>query len=320
MKRSVLVGALLGLAFAPVVWAQPASPKPDSRIETVIVTAPKYHFGVTPNAIAHDFVKSFATPTVLRDAIARWQVAICPDFEGLAPQYQTVMEARFRTIAGQAGAPMKEKGCKPNLSVVFTPQPQAYLDALHAKNMDVVGYHGTTKVSHPIQAWYVTGMTDNCGSVVVDEDGTLQLFTKCDFCHPPVMQIASTSTVPILSVGGWRDRPDISSDLLYVTILVDADQTAHNTVGEIADYVAMLALSRTEDYDDCQLMPSITNLLSPNCDDKLRPSEITAGDIAYLRGVYKMDAGAKLLIQQGQIAAEMEKAIPVKTSPSTGQQ
>ena len=69
-------------------------------------------------------------------------------------------------------------------------------------------------------------------------------------------------------------------------------------------------MSRTEDYDDCQLMPSITNLLSANCDDKLKPSQITATDIAYLRGVYKMDAGAKLQIQQDQIAAEMAKALP----------
>jgi hypothetical protein len=175
--------------------------------------------------------------------------------------------------------------------------------------MDVVGYHGTTKVSHPIQAWYVTGIRDNRGAVVVDEDATLQLFTKCDFCTPPVMQFASTNTAAITSVGGWRDRPDLSSDLLYVTIIVDADQTAHNTVGEIADYVAMMALSRTEDYDDSQLMPSITNLLSPSCDDKLKPSQITATDMAYLRGVYKMDAGAKLQIQQDQIAAEMAAAL-----------
>jgi hypothetical protein len=56
-------------------------------------------------------------------------------------------------------------------------------------------------------------------------------------------------------------------------------------------------------------MPSITNLLSSNCDDKLKPAEITPTDIAYLRGVYRMDAGAKLQIQQDQIAAEMAHAL-----------
>src|SRR3984957_2389010 len=132
MKRLTCLAAALAL----VCIAASAQPAPDKKIETVIVTAPKFHAGVTPNAIAHDFVKSFAAPTVLRDAIARWQVAICPDFEGLAPQYAAVMQARFRTIAGQAGAPMKEKGCKPNLIVAITPQPQAYLDALHAKNVE----------------------------------------------------------------------------------------------------------------------------------------------------------------------------------------
>jgi hypothetical protein len=282
--------------------AQPVTPKANTKLETVIVTAPRYHAGVTPNAIAHDFVKSFAAPSVLRDGIARWEVAICLDFEGLAPQYAAVMQARFLTITGEAGAPVKAKGCKPNLSVVFTPRPQAYLDAIHEKNMDVLGYHGATKVSHAIQAWYVTGIRDIRGVTVVDHD-VMQASLSCT--KPGTL----CWTLPIMAVGGWRDHPDLSSDLLYVTIIVDADQTAHNTVGEIADYVAMLALSRTEDYDDCQLVPSITNLLSANCDDKLKPSEITPTDIAYLRGVYKMDAGAKLQIQQDQIVAEMVAAL-----------
>ena len=50
-------------------------------------------------------------------------------------------------------------------------------------------------------------------------------------------------------------------------------------------------------------------LPSSNCDDKLKPDVITASDIAYLKGVYKMDAGAKLQIQQDQIAGEMAAAL-----------
>jgi hypothetical protein len=321
MKRAAILFLLSGLVFGPAASAQPApNPKTPAgtNIEKVIVTAPRLHSGVTPNAIAHDFVKSFAAPTVLRDAIARWQIAICPDFEGIAPQFAAVMEARFRTIAGQAGASMKEKGCKPNLTVAFTPQPQVYLDALHKKNMDALGYHGTTTISHPIQAWYVTGTKDIRGKVFLDKDATLVLECPAGDCYG-FAKIANTNTASVDDVGGWRFRPDATSDLLYVTIIVDSAQTGHYMVGEIADYVAMLALSRTEDYDDCQLMPSITNLLSSNCDDKRKSDAITASDIAYLRGVYKMDAGANLQIQQDQIAAEMEKAIPVKISSSAGQ-
>ncbi|HWY62327.1 MAG TPA: hypothetical protein VNW15_10550 [Rhizomicrobium sp.] len=301
MKNAAGLLLLLALALAPAA-AQPA-PKNDPALETVIVTAPRLHAGVTPNAIAHDFVKSFAAPTVLRDAIARWQVAICPQFIGVAPNFAEVMETRLRTIAGQAGAPMKEKGCKPNLTVAVTPQPQAYLDALHAKNVEALGYHGATTVTHPVQAWYVTGTQDVRGTEFLDKDAffVLNIFGGGG--------IDPMSTAPLTNTGGWRDHPDLSSDLLYVTIIVDSSKTGTLMVGEIADYVAMLALSRTEDYDDCQLMPSIANLLSSRCDDKLKPSEITPTDIAYLRGVYKMDAGATLQIQQDQIAGEMASAL-----------
>ncbi len=301
IRQSVM--AMLFCALACSAAAQPAT---DQTIEQVIVTASRYHTGVTPNAVAHDFVGSYAMPSVLTDQISRWQVGVCPVFEGLAPQYVTVMEARFRKIAGEVNAPLKGKGCKPNLIVAVTPQPQSYLDALHAKNAEALGYHGTKTVSHSIQAWYVTGIQDNRGTVFLDKDADL-VIDDCGGGCPP--HIGGTNTAPLESVGGWRGRNDVASDLLYATIIVDSAATRHYRVGEIADYVAMLALSRSEDYGDCQLMPSITNLLS-SCDDKLKPDQITPTDIAYLRGVYKMDPGAKLKIQQDQIAAEMAKAIP----------
>jgi hypothetical protein len=237
----------------------------------------------------------------MRDAIARWQVAICPNFEGLAPQFAAVMEARLRTIARQAGVSMKEKGCRPNLFVIFTTAPQAMLDALRAKSLDTLGYHAAAAITHPIQAWYETGITDQHGQTWKDEE-SWGLTYGSNY---------TSFNGPTTEVGGWRFHPDATSDLINVTIIVDSTQASTNMVGSVADYIAMLALTRTDDYDDCQLMPSITNLLSPNCDDKLRPDTITATDIAYLRGVYKMDAGATLQIQQDQIAGEMAKTLAV---------
>ncbi|HWC62595.1 MAG TPA: hypothetical protein VG501_03160 [Rhizomicrobium sp.] len=263
---------------------------------------------MTPNAIAHDFVKSFAAPTVLRDAIARWQMPICPDFEGIAPQYVAVMDARFRAIAKMAGALVKDKGCRPNLVVAFTPEPQTYLDGIHRKNVDALGYKGPTAVTHPVQAWYVTGTQDSRGKVFLDKEGTLELDCPSGDCFG-FARISNSNTAPVTDVGGWRFRPDLSSDLLYVTIIVDSKKTGTFLVGEVADYVAMLALSRTEDYDDCQLVPSITNLLSDNCAEGLKPGAITPADIAFLRGVYKMDAGANLQVQQDQVAGEMAKSL-----------
>ncbi len=246
---------------------------------------------------------------MLLNAIARWQAPICPDFKGLAPQYVTVMETRFRTIAGEAGARSGDKGCKPNLVVVVTRQPQAYLDEIHAGNVDVLGYHGVTTITHPVQAWYVTGMKDIRGKVFIDKDSSLALDCPSGDCYGGPVRISNANTAPVDDVGGWRAATKSRAICLYATVIVDAAATARYQVGEMADYVAMLALSRTEDYGDCQLMPSITNLMTPNCDDKLKPDRITPTDIAYLRGIYKMDPGAKLLIQQDEIAAEMAASL-----------
>lgn len=166
MKASIVLVILLGWAVPPAA----AQPTAKDDLETVIVTAPKLHFGVTPNAVAHDFIRSHAAPTVLREAIARWQVGICPEFRGVAPRFAETMEERFRKIAGEAGAPLKQTGCRPNMSVVFTAQPQAMLDAIQAKNLDALGYHGATTVTHAVQAWYETGITDLDGITELDRD------------------------------------------------------------------------------------------------------------------------------------------------------
>ena len=145
--------------------------------------------------------------------------------------------------------------------------------------MDVLGYHGATNVMPSVQAWYVTGIQDNRGQVFIDDRRRTGLRV--------IFRIASVATCraccrapiphPPRSVGGWRNRPDLSSDLLYVTIIVDSSQTA-NIHGRLRS-PTMSPCWRCrgpQDYDDCQLMPSITNLLSPNCDDKLKPVDITA--------------------------------------------
>ncbi len=62
-------------------------------------------------------------------------------------------------------------------------------------------------------------------------------------------------------------------------------------------------------------MPSIVNLMAPSCPDSRKTDAISASDIAFLRGVYKMDPGATLQVQQNDIADEMAKAIPAKTGP-----
>jgi hypothetical protein len=55
------------------------------------------------------------------------------------------------------------------------------------------------------------------------------------------------------------------------------------------------------------------NLMAAGCAGK--PDAITASDIAYLHGVYTMDPGAPLQVQQNDIASVMAAALPQSGTP-----
>jgi hypothetical protein len=55
--------------------------------------------------------------------------------------------------------------------------------------------------------------------------------------------------------------------------------------------------------------PRRTNLIFPDCDKGVKSDRATDADLAYLRGVYKVDPGESLRNQRNDIAAEIEKAL-----------
>jgi hypothetical protein len=67
----------------------------------------------------------------------------------------------------------------------------------------------------------------------------------------------------------------------------------------------MLALAQLNSLDTCQQLPSIVNMLAAGCERKA--DALTANDLGYLRGLYKMGAGRTLRSQKDDIAYQMEK-------------
>jgi hypothetical protein len=317
MKRAAAI-ILSGLVIAGSGLAQPAPKATRAPLldERVIVTAPR--IVVTPNAQAHEFIRSVAVPSVLLGEIPRWQRAVCPRTDGLSrDEYTSFVTERIRAVAALAGAKLAPTPCKPNIEIVFTADPQTVLETIRAKNPDILGYHGAAIVSHPIQAWYETGITDIDGRTEVDHEvsGDIE-FTNGGGpswnpkAGPNEQGWATTRGIPSGNIQGWKGRPELSSDILGVIIIADLAQTGSHKLGAIADYVALLALSQSPAYETCQGVPSVANEMSSGCADKLKPDAISASDIGYLRGIYHMDPGASLQVQQDQIAGEMAKSLP----------
>jgi hypothetical protein len=89
--------------------------------------------------------------------------------------------------------------------------------------------------------------------------------------------------------------------------VIDSTKLAGQEIIPLSDYISMLALTQLSSLDTCQELPSIVNLMAKDCDQRLEG--MTATDLAYLRGLYKMDGDKGYIFQQDEIADVMEGAM-----------
>jgi hypothetical protein len=272
--------------------------QPGHDVETVTTEARK----IPPDTVIHDFIKSYAKPAPLMGKFARWSAGspLCPEATGLTPSINIFVRDRIRAVAGQVGAPLQAKlPCRPNMVVLFTPHPQALLDAIRTSRSDLLGYHfiaqeaAATKVSHPIQAWYATATRDFNGALRPDDIHWIE--DHCgDYCSYASL--------------GTHIRDGMRSEMSTVTVVVDSGRIAGLQLGAVADYIAMLALSQTSAFETCQPLVSIANLMSPDCAAQ-KAQELTDTDIAFLKGLYAMDPNVGGEGQPARLAHQMEVSL-----------
>lgn len=309
---------MLVLAGASPAQAQPAGPVlPNLPAESVTVTAMR-----PSEAAINDFIATRAAPARLTGKLSRWRTGICPQVSGLAFKYATYAEHRLRDIAASVGAPIAtDPSCKPNIEIVFTTEPQKLLDNVRERGEVYLGYHDTAAqgeklaaVTHPIQAWYTTATLDLRGRPQIDsgKGGGLTLNTLPISVPGPNGDIQLPGGLPLdlpgattREVTGSRLGDGLSSEFANVLIVAEPAKLLDYEIGALADYIAMLALSQPARFDACQEMPSISNLLSPGCASVAH--KITDGDIAYLRGLYKMTATASLGVQRDEVRYQMSQ-------------
>ena len=111
----------------------------------------------------------------------------------------------------------------------------------------------------------------------------------------------------VLHATGLRAHDGLSSGLFNVIIVAEPAKLLDYEVGTLADYIAMLALTQPASLDTCEELPSISNLMVPGC--TAAASHITDGDLAYLKGLYKMPDGYGLAAQINQLRYQMKKVL-----------
>ena len=283
---AILRLALSATILAPcLALAQPAPagpPTPPSR-----------------EAIAN-FIDAFATPTHMSGKVARWEEPVCPVMTGQKPNVSAFVTQHVTAVAAAVGAPVtSDKACTPNIEIVFTTAPQALLDNVRQRAADYIGYASSASeleklatVTHPIQAWYATGIRDARGRYTTDSGRDRGVSTS-----------ANTAKVT-----GFRLTDGQHTIIHHVLIVIDPAKLPVQEIVPLSDYIAVLALAQIGSLDDCRPLPSIANMLAPACDRKT--NSITANDLAYLHGLYKMPSDRlQLAIQKNDIADGMAQAL-----------
>ena len=111
----------------------------------------------------------------------------------------------------------------------------------------------------------------------------------------------------VVRATGSRAVDGLNSGSFKIVIVADPSKLADDEVGPLADYIAMLALSQPASLDNCQDLPSISNLLAKSCTSV--PGSITDGDLAYLKGLYRVPSGYSMSAQRQEIQYQMRKTL-----------
>ena len=313
-----ILPAALALGSTMSAIAQDVGTRSAAPSESITVTGIK-----DVEAAVKKFVENMTVPTRMAGKLARWKDGLCPMAVELPPEVAKLLIKRVRDAAVEVGAPVNDKDpCPANIEIVFTTAPQILLDDIRVMRPIALGYHDNSAqaeklatVTRPIQSWYTTATVDVHGHPQVDAARKGGVSMRMEI---PIAGAGGTSLPPEFvemnfpnaidaNVTGSRLGDGLSSALSNILIVADPSKLLNREIDALADYIAMLALSQVQAPENCQDLPSILNLLVPDCSRTTKA--LTSGDIAYLRALYKITPTAGFRGQRDEMMYQMEHAL-----------
>ena len=295
---------------APPVEAAATLAQPTVNEERPATLVPVADEVPSPEAIerrSRAYVQNLATaPNPEVGQIGRWHYPVCVQVEGLARAAQAeVIKARIESVSRAVGLPAAPSGCKANVEIVFSNDPQATMDGVAKRREDLLGYyhrrdHDRLKtVSRPIQAWYKTSTRGEAANDERDPDNPWS---------------ARTDDPSVAAPTGCGDAPHftacLTSQFENVLIVVDNRALQGKTLGLVADYAVMLALSQPKSLDGCVVLPSILDLTARSaCAGRDPPDGLTPADAAWLTALYESDPEAKGDGERSDITGRMARML-----------
>ena len=237
-----------------------------------------------------DFVTQI-TPGSPDTSLELWRRPICPSVAGLTAEQGEVVLARVSEIARKAGAPLAPEHCEANLVIVVTPEPAKFIESWRSQSRgNIFGDAAPMTVRHfiestrPVRVWY--------NDLIGDQDGA---------------DVPALRTPGVAGVTGEPFEPVHTNDhaedtiihlngvknLIFVMVIVDAQGIRHRSVGQVADYVSMVGLTRLDTGVHDPDAPTILNLFA-HADGQGVPAGLTEWDEAFLHALYHTSQSSRM--------------------------
>jgi len=203
------------------------------------------------------------------DSPVRWNSPICLLVAGLTAEDAKRVSARVSQISSSAGAPLARSPCQPNFIVVSTSEPDRVLDAWHLRNSRLFGDATPAHIrqflessrSRPVRVWYNIDPGRKSG-------------TRNGHFIPSNTRAESSAFVGNASV-----------EFLSVFAIIDTHRTERINLDLLADYVAMVGLTRVDPDAGLESAPSILRLFAAS--EENQPSGLSNWDAAFLKALYQ---------------------------------
>lgn len=270
-----MLGAWLALTLAATPLQQTSAENPAQADETtlsdvVVDGRPLYDQ-------ARDYIAEVARPAG-RYRLARWAGSICVSVTGLDARYAQFVVDRVSAVAASVGLDPGAPGCRPEVVIAFTRNPDGVARAWVSDDMDTfrlsrtggtdLGAQGLEQFQasdDPVRAWHVSTTVFAASGRSVDDSVELS----------PV--ISAAGATPSLIQSSSYER------LIRTFIVVDADRIDQASFGSLGDYLAFVALAQIDPGSETAGLDTVLNLFSD------QPSaRLSAWDFDYLQSLYRL--------------------------------
>ncbi|MEA3473637.1 MAG: hypothetical protein U9R70_09450 [Pseudomonadota bacterium] len=305
----------VGLLFATVLLAgggqaiQPSNASGPVQVEDVIVNAQRFEDA------AEQYVGAVADPAGAR-GLARWRDGVCIGVINLRADVAQEIADRLGDTARGLGLQVGEPGCRPNIKITASDEPSKLAGALVSQSFRAfhTGGSGTDQgrarldafinTDRPVRWWQVSypGNAET-GEVAVRLPGyyntlAMALDGNDVLAYAPSVRVTSPT----------RLRSSISDFLYHILIILDVDQVQSASVGQLSDYLSMVAFAQIDPAGQTRGFATILNLFS---NPEGSPSGLTSWDRAYLDGLYQSDLTRIQIGNQASALASSARAMKV---------